>query len=121
MNIEPFSCGCVPDGGWVAGWPLCQHPARELRDELRFLTRNTRAREIRAQGIERGKRLAESIVQIAKESGYSKIRLDTLPTMYAAQKVYALLGFVPIPAYVFNPVEGTQFLELDLHTVQELR
>lgn len=66
-------------------------------------------------------RLAASIVQIAKESGYSKIRLDTLPTMQAAQKVYALLGFVPIPAYVFNPVEGTQFLELDLHTVQELR
>ncbi|MGF6244500.1 GNAT superfamily N-acetyltransferase [Paraburkholderia sp. GAS38] len=109
-------------GRWVGSWlATVSAPCARTTDELRFLTRNTRAREIRAQGIELGKRLAESIVQIAKESGYSKIRLDTLPTMQAAQKVYALLGFVPIPAYVFNPVEGTQFLELDLHTVQELR
>jgi GNAT superfamily N-acetyltransferase len=66
------------------------------------------------RGQQLGKRLAECIVQMAKETGYTKIRLDTLPTMQAAQHVYALLGFVPIPAYVFNPVEGTLFLELDL-------
>lgn len=111
-------------GRWVGSW-VAGHCVSTLRANYEtssvFLTRNTRAREIRAQGIARGMRLAASIVQIAKESSYSKIRLDTLPTMQAAQKVYALLGFVPIPAYVFNPVEGTQFLELDLHTVQELR
>jgi GNAT superfamily N-acetyltransferase len=70
------------------------------------------------RGQQLGKRLAECIVQIAKETGYTRIRLDTLPTMQAAQHVYALLGFVPIPAYVFNPVEGTLFLELDLGTAQ---
>jgi len=34
--------------------------------------------------------------------------------MQAAQRLYASLGFRPISAYVFNPVDGTQFLELEL-------
>jgi ribosomal protein S18 acetylase RimI-like enzyme len=66
------------------------------------------------RGEQLGKRLAEHVLRIAKEAGYSSIRLDTLPTMHAAQHLYASLGFADIPAYVFNPVEGTRFLELDL-------
>jgi GNAT superfamily N-acetyltransferase len=73
------------------------------------------------RGQQLGTRLAEYIVQVAREVGYTKVRLDTLPTMQAAQNVYASLGFVPIPAYVFNPVEGTLFLELDLGTAREQR
>jgi hypothetical protein len=34
--------------------------------------------------------------------------------MQAAQRLYLSLGFRPIPAYVFNPVAGTQYMELDL-------
>jgi ribosomal protein S18 acetylase RimI-like enzyme len=66
------------------------------------------------RGQQLGKRLAERIVQAAKEAGYTKMRLDTLSTMHAALAVYAALGFVSIPAYVFNPEENALFLELDL-------
>jgi predicted N-acetyltransferase YhbS len=66
------------------------------------------------RGQQLGKRLAERVCQIAREIGYSRIRLDTLPDMMAAQQLYTALGFKPISAYVFNPVAGTQFMELDL-------
>ncbi|MFL9876012.1 GNAT family N-acetyltransferase [Paraburkholderia megapolitana] len=66
------------------------------------------------RGQSLGRQLAMRIVQVAKETGYRKIRLDTLPDMAAAQQLYASLGFQAIAAYVYNPVAGTQFLELDL-------
>jgi len=47
-------------------------------------------------------------------AGYLRMRLDTLPTMHAAQDIYASMGFRAVPAYVFNPVEGAQYRELNL-------
>jgi ribosomal protein S18 acetylase RimI-like enzyme len=66
------------------------------------------------RGQQVGKQLAAMICQIAKEAGYARIRLDTLPGMQAAQRLYASLGFKPIAAYVFNPVAGAIFMERDL-------
>ncbi|WP_346779138.1 GNAT family N-acetyltransferase [Burkholderia sp. Ac-20365] len=66
------------------------------------------------RGEQLGRRLAQVVMQAAREAGYRKMRLDTLPTMQAAQRLYASLGFRPISAYVFNPVQGTRFLELEL-------
>lgn len=66
------------------------------------------------RGLQAGKQLATRICAIARESGYRRIRLDTLPTMHAALRLYASLGFEPIPAYVFNPIAGAIFLECDL-------
>jgi ribosomal protein S18 acetylase RimI-like enzyme len=71
-----------------------------------------------ARGQQLGRRLAQAICAQAKEIGYQAIRLDTLPSMGAAQALYASMGFVQVPAYVANPIQGTHFLELDLTTWQ---
>lgn len=72
------------------------------------------------RGLQAGKQLATRICAAARESGYHRIRLDTLPSMQAALRLYASLGFEPIPAYVFNPIPGAIFLECDLtrHSAQ---
>ena len=61
-----------------------------------------------------GRPLYEAIVEEARRAGYSRMRLDTLPSMAAARSLYAKLGFRTIPAYVHNPIEGAVILELDL-------
>ena len=67
-----------------------------------------------ARGEQLGRRLVERLVQEAREAGYSRICLDTLPMMASAQALYESLGFVPIEPYVFNPIPGTKFLALEL-------
>ena len=67
-----------------------------------------------ARGEQLGRRLAQCICEEAREAGYSRICLDTLPTMAAALKLYEPLGFTAVDPYVFNPIPGTKFLALDL-------
>ena len=66
------------------------------------------------QGARLGRRLAEAIVEAAKDAGYEFMRLDTLPAMEAARRLYRSLGFEEIEAYRHNPVHGTTFFQLDL-------
>ncbi len=68
------------------------------------------------QGLSVGRKLVEALIVEAKELGYAKMRLDTLPKMAPAQKLYRSLGFKEIAAYRFNPEPGAVFMELDLAT-----
>jgi putative acetyltransferase len=63
------------------------------------------------RGLDLGRFLTERALETAKALGYCAIRLDTLASMHAAQKLYRALGFVPIPAYRFNPEKGAVYLE----------
>ncbi len=63
------------------------------------------------RGTGLGRRLAEAVIAEALEIGYRAIRLDTLPSMAAAQALYVSLGFVDIPPYNDHPIEGTRVME----------
>lgn len=70
-----------------------------------------------ARGAGIARRLAERAICLAREAGYATMRLDTLPSMPQARALYTKLGFRPIPPYRFNPVAGTEFLELAMNDV----
>ncbi len=66
------------------------------------------------QGLGIGRALAEAVITEARGIGYSRMRLDTVPSMGRARSLYRALGFREIPPYRFNPIPGTAFLELRL-------
>jgi carbonic anhydrase len=69
--------------------------------------------EFRGQGI--GRLLVQHATREAKEIGYDRVRLDTLPPkMNDAIGLYRSLGFKEIGPYYGNPVPGALFMELSL-------
>jgi ribosomal protein S18 acetylase RimI-like enzyme len=66
----------------------------------------------RGRGV--GRALVREIVAVARELGYRRMRLDTVPSMTAARALYRSFGFREIEPYRYNPIPGTSFMELDL-------
>lgn len=54
------------------------------------------------------------IILEARDRGFTRMCLDTLPAMREAMGLYESLGFSDIPAYRFNPIAGSRFMELIL-------
>jgi len=66
-----------------------------------------------------GRVLVNTLIDEARNLGYTHIRLDTLPgRMDKAIALYQSIGFVEIEPY-YASVEGAKFMELDLATNQE--
>lgn len=57
------------------------------------------------QGRQIGRKLADAVVDAARERGYSAMYLDTMPaSMQAAYGLYRAMGFAPVERYLDNPV-----------------
>ena len=69
--------------------------------------------QFRGRGL--GGKLVAAVIDAAREIGYERMRLDTLPgKMDRAIAQYRSIGFQEIPPYYHNPVAGALFMELSL-------
>ncbi len=70
-----------------------------------------------ARGSGLGRALVMAAIAFGRSAGYRAMRLDTLPSMTAAQALYRALGFRDIAPYRPSLVTGTVFMELALDAV----
>jgi len=62
-----------------------------------------------------GRTMIENLIEQARDIGYQRMWLDSLPgKMDAAISLYREFGFKDIPAYYENPLEGVVYLERSL-------
>ena len=66
------------------------------------------------RGLGLGRRLAEAILDHARQADFGCVLLDTLDDMEAARALYDELGFEDIPPYYYNPIAGAHYLKADL-------
>ena len=66
------------------------------------------------RGTGLGQRLATSLIDEARRAGYATMKLDTLPSMKAAIRLYESLGFRDTAPYTVNPIGEARFMELAL-------
>jgi len=90
--------------GCVALRPIDDHACELKRLYVRPAYRGT--------GL--GRKLAETVIAAARNIGYAKIRLHTLPVMKEAFQLYQSLGFVEDSSNQCDPVDGVKYMELEL-------
>jgi len=66
--------------------------------------------QFRGSGL--GRRLAVAVIDVAKQQGYKRLVLDTLPKLAAAIALYRDLGFRETGPYLASPTPGALCFEL---------
>lgn len=107
-----------PDGGLIliidtqSGEEVGCAGIRRSEEKIAELKRMFIRKEHRTKGL--GKKLLQKAIELSKEFGYEKIRLDTLDTMKAAIALYEKFGFKQTGAYRHNPHDNVRFYELKI-------
>ncbi len=115
LQILPELYG-LPDGGCllaaVDGVPVGCVAFKKLSQDTAEMKRLYVRDSFRGLGI--GKQLAYAIVECARERGYAFMRLDTIPQLADAVRLYERMGFYAIPPYTYNPSPDTLYMEKKL-------
>jgi putative acetyltransferase len=97
-RIDGAVAGCVAAHRWDAD--ACEMKRLYVRDAFR--------------GTGCGGALVRHVLDWARNGGFQRIVLDTLPSMASAQRMYERLGFRETEPYRPNQVPGARYLALDL-------
>ena len=66
------------------------------------------------RGHDLGALLVQKIIDSAREIGYERIILDTLPFLKTAIKLYHRLGFETTNEYTYSPMDTSIYMKMDL-------
>jgi len=103
--------GCILLAEAAEGYSGCV-ALRQLKNNICEMKRLYVLQEFQGRGV--GRVLASSVIEAARKKGYKRMRLDTIGSMKAAQRLYFSLGFNTIEAYCDNPLDDPSFMELAL-------
>ena len=103
---EGMPVGCVA----LRPLPLTRREDGGISRELRVYEMKRLYCVPTSRGLGVGRLLVEEVIREAERLGYEEMRLDTLPQMEGARKLYREWGFVECERYYETPLEGTIFL-----------
>lgn len=69
---------------------------------------------VSCRGMGIGRAMCNRLLEIAREAGYTRMKLDSDEELKAAVALYESLGFKRIPAYNDDPMPGTLWMAREL-------